>query len=266
MNLELTDRVVMVTGAGSGIGRAAARLLVDLGARVVLVGRTSRLLEETAAGLPPSHHLVTPCDVADDKQVEACVAEAVARFGRLDGAFNNAGTFGSFGPLHEDTADNFDSVVATNLRGVWSCMRSQIQAMLTAGGGAIVNCASVAAHIGHAQSPIYSATKHAVVGLSKSAALQYAGDAIRVNVVSPGSTDTPMLRSLYSDPDALAQRGRRAPLGRIGTCEEVANAAAWLLSPHSGYVTGQTVVVDGGVTAGSAVARTDRTTEGQHRP
>jgi NAD(P)-dependent dehydrogenase (short-subunit alcohol dehydrogenase family) len=264
MSLELTDRVVMVTGAGSGIGRAAARLLVGHGARVILVGRTVSALAETAAGLPPSHRLVAPCDVGDDKQVEACVAEAIARFGRLDGAFNNAGTFGTFGPLHEDTADNFDHVVATNLRGVWSCMRGQIGAMLTAGGGAIVNCASVAGHIGHAQSPLYSATKHAVIGLSKSAALQYAGDGIRVNVVSPGSTDTPMLRGLYGDPDALAQRARRAPLGRLGTCEEVANAAAWLLSPLAAYVTGQTLVVDGGVTAGSAVARTDRAAEGQH--
>ncbi|MFJ9471268.1 SDR family NAD(P)-dependent oxidoreductase [Streptomyces caniferus] len=260
MSLELTDRVVMVTGAGSGIGRAAARLLVEHGARVVLVGRTESALTETAAGLSPSHHLVAPCDVGDDKQVEACVAEAVARFGRLDGAFNNAGTFGTFGPLHEDSADNFDHVVATNLRGAWSCMRAQTGAMLAAGGGAIVNCASVAGHIGHAQSPLYSATKHAVIGLSKSAALQYAGDGIRVNVISPGSTDTPMLRGLYADPEALDQRARRAPLGRLGTCEEVANAAAWLLSPLAAYVTGQTIVVDGGVTAGSAVPRTGRAT------
>ncbi|MEU9482441.1 glucose 1-dehydrogenase [Streptomyces decoyicus] len=260
MSLELTDRVVMVTGAGSGIGRAAARLLVGHGARVVLVGRTESALTETAAGLPPSHHLVAPCDVGDDKQVAACVAAAVDRFGRLDGAFNNAGTFGTFGPLHEDSADNFDHVVATNLRGVWSCMRAQTGAMLAAGGGAIVNCASVAGHIGHAQSPLYSATKHAVIGLSKSAALQYAGDGIRVNVISPGSTDTPMLRGLYAGPDALEQRARRAPLGRLGTCEEVANAAAWLLSPLAAYVTGQTIVVDGGVTAGTAVPRTGRTT------
>ncbi|MDT3396932.1 SDR family oxidoreductase [Streptomyces sp. B1866] len=266
MSLELADRVVMVTGAGSGIGRAAARLLAGHGARVVLVGRTPGALAETAAGLPPSHHLVAPCDVADDQQVERCVAEAVARFGRLDGAFNNAGTFGAFGPLHQDTPGNFDAVVATNLRGVWACTRAQVRAMLAGGGGAIVNCSSVAGHIGHAQSPVYAATKHAVIGLSKSAALQYAGDGVRVNVVSPGSTDTPMLRGLYADPGALDQRARRAPLGRLGTCEEVANAAVWLLSPLSGYVTGQTVVVDGGVTAGSAAVRPDPARDVRHRP
>ncbi|MEU0936909.1 glucose 1-dehydrogenase [Embleya sp. NPDC005971] len=262
MSLELNDRVVLITGAGSGIGRAAARLFARLGARVVLVGRNADALHETADGLPAADHLVAECDVADESGMDACVAETIARFGRLDGAFNNAGTFGAFGPLHLDTVDNFDNVVATNLRGVWACMRSQIGAMLPNGGGAIVNCASVAAHIGHGQSPIYSATKHAVIGLSKSAALQYAGDGIRINVVSPGSTDTPLLRDLYPEADALAQRARRAPLGRLGSCDDAANAAAWLLSPLSGYVTGQTVVVDGGVTAGAAVVRDEHANRG----
>ncbi len=174
------------------------------------------------------------------------------RYGPLYGAFNNAGVFGRFGPLHEDDVENFATVVGTNLAGVWDCLRRQIPHLLRAGGGSIVNCASVAAHLGQTPSPVYAATKHAVVGLSKSAALQYAADGIRVNVVSPGSTDTPMLRALYASPEALDARRRRAPLRRLGAPEEVAGAVVWLLGPASGYVTGQTVIVDGGVTAGSS--------------
>jgi A-factor type gamma-butyrolactone 1'-reductase (1S-forming) len=250
IRLDLDARVVMITGAGSGIGRAAATLFVRHGARVVLAGRRRKALDETAAGLPDGSYQVITCDVADPKQVESSVDEAIVRFGRLDGAFNAAGVFGAFGPLHNDTEANFDDVVGVNLRGAWACLRAQIRGMLGTG-GSIVTCSSVAGHIGHAQSPLYSATKHAVIGLTKSAALQYAGSGIRLNVVSPGSTDTPMLRDLYPDPAALAQRASRAPLGRLGRPEEVAGAALWLLSPSASYVTGQCVVIDGGVLAGS---------------
>jgi A-factor type gamma-butyrolactone 1'-reductase (1S-forming) len=248
---RLDDRVVMITGAGSGIGRAAVRAFAVAGALVVAAGRRGDALHGSVTGLPADRVRTVACDVSDEQQVAALVATAVSHFGRLDAAFNAAGTFGEVGPLHADTTGNFDTVVGTNLRGVWLCMKHQIAAMLDAGGGSIVNCASVAAHIGHGGSAIYSASKHAVVGLSKSAALQYARMGIRVNVVSPGSTDTEMLRALYG-PDDLRSRADRAPLGRLGRPEEVAAAAVWLASPASAYVTGQAIAVDGGVTAGTA--------------
>jgi NAD(P)-dependent dehydrogenase (short-subunit alcohol dehydrogenase family) len=251
VDLGLGGKVVLITGAGSGIGRAAALAFARAGGLVVAAGRRAAQLDETAALLPdPDRALAIACDVRHEDEVAALLDATVERFGRVDAAFNNAGTFGRFGPLHEDDQANFDAVVGTNLGGVWRCMRYQIAQMLRTGGGAIVNCASVAGHLGHASSPLYSATKHAVVGITKSVALQYASAGIRANVVSPGSTDTDMLRSLYADAAALDARSARAPLRRLGRAEEVANAALWLASPLSSYVTGQTLVVDGGVLAG----------------
>jgi NAD(P)-dependent dehydrogenase (short-subunit alcohol dehydrogenase family) len=247
----LADKVVLILGASSGIGRAAAVKFSAVGAKVVLGGRDAERLTRVADVLPGDRSRVIVCDVAADDLVARAVDYALSEFGRLDACFNNAGVFGRFTPIHEDSPDNFEHVVGTNLRGVWSCMRHQIPAMLE-NGGSIVNTASVAGHIGHAKSPLYAATKHAVIGLSKSVALQYAHRGIRVNVVSPGSTDTDMLRTLYPTGGAIAARERRAPMRRLGAPEEIAEAAVWLASPLSSYVTGQTIVADGGVTAGSS--------------
>jgi NAD(P)-dependent dehydrogenase (short-subunit alcohol dehydrogenase family) len=249
----LGGKVIIVTGASQGIGRAAALAFAACGARVVLAGRQSGFCEQALSTLSQDQALFVPTDVRDEQSVARLIETTVRRFGRLDAAFNNAGTFGNFVPLHDDDRNNFDQVVATNLRGTWLCTKHEIRAMLESGGGAIVNCASVAGHIGHAQSAIYSATKHGVIGLSKSAALQYARRGIRINAVSPGSTDTPMLRSIYPTEEQLSARGSRAPLGRIGQPDEIAQAVLWLCSPMSSYVTGQTLVVDGGVTAGQAL-------------
>ncbi len=248
----LRDRVAIVTGAGSGIGREAAGALAQAGAYVALAGRRLPALEQTAAALNPARCLVVPCDVRDDDQVAHLVARTCGQFGRLDLALNNAGSFGARSLLHEDTASNFDAVVNTNLRGLWSCLKYELAAMLQSAGGSIVNVASVSAHIGHAESPVYAATKHAILGISRSAALQYAHAGIRVNVVSPGSTDTELLVNLYPQAEERAARGERAPLQRLGRPQEIANAALWLMSPLSSYVTGQVLIVDGGVTAGNA--------------
>jgi A-factor type gamma-butyrolactone 1'-reductase (1S-forming) len=247
----LHDRVVIVTGAGSGIGRATTIALAEAGALVVLAGRRAAALEQTAAHLDSTRCLLARCDVGEEQQVARLAAQTHNRFGQLDAAFNNAGIFGSPGLLHEDTVSNFEAIVATNLRGLWACLKHELAAMLDSAGGSIVNAASVAAHLGHAQSPVYAATKHAVVGISKSAALQYAHADVRVNVVSPGSTETDLLTNLYPRAEERAMRAARAPLRRLGQPEDVASAALWLMSPLSGYVTGQVLIVDGGVTAGS---------------
>ena len=247
----LEGAVVIVTGAGSGIGRAAVSAFSAAGARVLATGRSMSRLEESAA-LAKAPELVTPvlCDVTKDEEVAATVAHALTHFGRLDCAFNNAGTFGRLGLLHQDDEENFHTVVDTNLRGLWLCLKHQIPPMVAQGSGSIVNCSSVAGHFGHPQTAMYSATKHAVIGLSKSAAVQYAGDGVRVNVISPGGTDTEMLRDLYGSQQALDARARRTPLQqRLAGADEMANVAVWLASPLSSYLTGQALIVDGGVTA-----------------
>lgn len=249
------DKVVIVTGAAQGIGQATALAFGESGAKVVLAARDYNSCEETISKLQPDRTLFVKTDVTDETQVAELVSATLKTFGRLDIAFNNAGIFGKFTPLHEDSFENFENVVATNVRGIWLCMKYEIGAMLRGGQGVIVNCSSVAGHIGHPQSAVYSASKHAVIGLTKSAALQYGHDDIRINAISPGSTDTPMLRSIYTDDEELLARSSRAPLGRLGTPIEIAHAVMWLASPWSSYVTGQAIAIDGGVTAGQARKR-----------
>ncbi|ADG78169.1 Short-chain dehydrogenase/reductase SDR OS=Tsukamurella paurometabola (strain ATCC 8368 / DSM/ CCUG 35730 / CIP 100753 / JCM 10117 / KCTC 9821 / NBRC 16120/ NCIMB 702349 / NCTC 13040) OX=521096 GN=Tpau_1547 PE=3 SV=1 [Tsukamurella paurometabola] len=256
-HLGLAGKTVLITGATAGIGRAAVDRFAAAGANVVATGRAEAGLgaiieasRQHPAGAGQVR--VVRCDVACDDDVAHAVGYAVAEFGSLDVAFNNAGTFGRFAPIHQDDEANFDTVIGTNLRGVWSCMRHEVTAMLANGGGSIVNTASVAAHLGHAKSALYSATKHAILGLTKSVALQYADQGIRVNVLSPGSTDTEMLRSIYPDAETINARKRRAPMRRLGEPTELADAALFLASPFSAYVTGQALVADGGVIAGSA--------------
>ncbi|MFD5464486.1 SDR family NAD(P)-dependent oxidoreductase [Kitasatospora sp. NPDC127059] len=244
----------MVTGAGSGIGRATVTALARAGALVVAAGRREHTLRESLelAGLERDRGLAVTCDVTDEEAVAASVDTAVLEFGRLDAAVNTAGMFGPSGLLSEALQKDAVDVMSVNLMGMWLCLKHQSRAMLRSGGGAIVTTGSVASFLGHSGSPMYAATKHGVVGLTKAAALQLAPHGIRVNAVCPGSTDTAMLRELYPDEGQLAARARRAPLGRIGLPEEVAAAALWLAGPASSYVTGQALAVDGGVTAGSA--------------
>ena len=254
---DLESKVVIVTGAGKGIGRAAAVELARLGAITVIASRNKEALDETLCLVENvgGRGVAVPTDVRQEADVRNLVDSTVGRYGRLDGAFNNAGIFGSFSRLHEDSEENYDTVVDTNLKAVWLCMKHQIPVMLEGGGGSIVNCSSVAGLLGHAKSCVYSASKHAVIGLSKSAAIQYGADNIRVNVVCPGSTDTEMLRAVYNSSEELSARADTLPIGRLGRPKEVAQLAVWLCSDASAFVTGQAIAADGGVTAGGRSVR-----------
>lgn len=246
----LEGQTGIITGAGSGIGRATAALLSREGASLVLAGRNPASLEETAKGLPGEKVRIVRTDVQSEEDVRSLVSQTVETFGGLNFAYNNAAIFGDFKPLHEDSLANFEEVIATNLRGIWLCMKFQLSYMAEKKAGSIVNCASVAGHIGHQGSAVYSASKHGIIGLSKSAALQYAPMNIRVNVVSPGSTETAMLCSLYKSEEDLQRRAARLPLGRMVRPDDVAEAVLWLCSGNSRSSTGSVVHVDGGVLAG----------------
>jgi A-factor type gamma-butyrolactone 1'-reductase (1S-forming) len=255
MSYDLTKKVYIVTGAGTGIGAATTKLLLLSGASVALLGRSKDTLLRTCENFSGANYHIIEADISKEKDVEKSTNLVIKHFGRLDGSFNNAGIFGNFTSLHDESIENINQVVNTNIIGTLLCMKYQIKALLDFEGGSIVNCASLAAHLGHSASVIYSASKHAILGMSKSAALQYSRQGIRVNSVSPGSTDTEMLRSIYPDQSELNSRAERAPLGRLGEPDEVAEAVVWLLSSKSSYITGQVIPVDGGVLAGTAVNR-----------
>jgi NAD(P)-dependent dehydrogenase (short-subunit alcohol dehydrogenase family) len=244
----MKGKVGIITGGGSGIGRALALAAVESGACVMLAGRDESKLRATIAPYAKTKMAYHVTDVTKEDEVINLIDKTLAHFGKLDFAFNNAGTFGTFSPLHEDTSANFQHVVETNLKGIWLCMKYQIPHFLKNRKGSIVNCSSVAGLRGHIGSPIYSATKHALIGLSKSAAQQYGSYGLRINVVAPGSTDTEMFRSIYQSDTELQKRINRIPLGRLARPEEVASAALWLCGDGSSFVNGAVLSVDGGVT------------------
>jgi NAD(P)-dependent dehydrogenase (short-subunit alcohol dehydrogenase family) len=255
VDLGLEDKIVIVTGAGSGIGAAAARALAAEGARVLLADRDEQAVGAVAADLGRSAAtdvVAVTVDVTNSDAVAGMVDAAVQRWGRLDGAVNNAGIAQPAMPIDQLTEEQFDRLLAVNAKGVWLCLKYEIPAMLAAGGGAIVNVASVASHIAAAGQGAYAGSKHAALGLTKGAALDYADQGIRVTAVSPGLVDTPMARNFVrdsQDPHVLAPIEAAHPIGRAATPEEVADAIVWQLSDRAGFSTGSAVLVDGGYIA-----------------
>ena len=249
MSGMVDGKVVVVTGAASGLGRAAAVAFAREGASLALADIDVAGLAETADHIGGA--LTIETDVTEAAQVDAMVAAVVDRYGQLDCAFNNAGIEGKAGTTTiEYEEDDWDRVVRIDLKGVWLCMKYEIMQMLRQGGGSIVNTASIAGLVGLTGSSPYVAAKHGVVGLTKTAALEYARLGVRVNAVCPGVFDTPLLeRILGNTPERKEMYLDAQPIGRLGEPEELAEAVVWLCSDAASFVTGQSMPVDGGYVA-----------------
>lgn len=248
---DFNGKVAFVTGAASGLGLATARAFAVAGAKVAIADANRAALSAAATDLRSqgADILELELDVSDETAVEATVKSAIDHYGALDAAFNNAGLQFEAAETADAVAAHFDRVMAVNLRGVWACMKYELQYMRERGCGAIVNCSSVCGLIGIPGRADYHASKHGVIGLTRVAALEYAARGIRINAVCPGTIDTPLVRRILdADSGAMESILRNQPIGRLGQPEEVAEAVLWLCGPGSSFVVGHALSVDGGWT------------------
>jgi NAD(P)-dependent dehydrogenase (short-subunit alcohol dehydrogenase family) len=248
----LSGKIALITGAASGIGRVAASVFVRHGAKVVIADIQEEAGEATARQIREAggDAQFLRADVTRESDVEALVREVVARHGRLDCAFNNAGIDGPIGLTADYATESWDRVVEINLKGVWLCMRREIPQMLAQGGGAIVNMASILGAVGVSNMPAYTAAKHGVLGVTRVAALEYATKGVRINGLCPGIIRTPLIADLIqqgmlSEPEMVSLM----PIGRLGRPEEIGEAAAWMCSDRASLLVGHAMFVDGGYTA-----------------
>jgi NAD(P)-dependent dehydrogenase (short-subunit alcohol dehydrogenase family) len=249
--MEFKGKVALITGAGAGMGLATAKAFAEAGASVALADQNEESVVTAAKALVAAGHkaLAIRCNVADERQVAAMVERTVSTFGRLDAASNNAGVQSPVAETADASGDEFDRVTAINLRGVWSFMKYELRHMREQGSGAIVNTSSLGGIVGIAGRAAYHASKHGVLGMTKSAALEYAARGIRINAVCPGIIETPMVKHmLEQEPGAMKEHMREVPIARLGRPEEIASAVLWLCSPGASFVVGHALVVDGGYT------------------
>jgi NAD(P)-dependent dehydrogenase (short-subunit alcohol dehydrogenase family) len=251
VNFDFTGQIALVTGAGSGIGRACAEAFARSGAGVVVSDADERSGTETASAIREAggNAVFIPADVSRATDVRLLIENTLSAFGRLDIAHNNAGISSPAVPMADVDEQDFDRVIAVNLKSVWLCMKHEIPVMLRVGGGAIVNTCSALGLVGSALGTAYVAAKHGVAGLTKTAALEYSPHGIRVNAVCPGIIRTQLLKSALSAPESERQLLALHPIGRLGEPQDVVGAVLWLASAAAGFVTGTLLTVDGGWTA-----------------
>lgn len=253
MNYDFSGKVALVTGGAAGMGLAAVQAYAKAGAAVAVADVDEQAAKQVAEQLVSEGHkaIAIKCDVADEAQVKAMIDTVVANFGQLDAAFNNAGVQAPDGAtdIADTTAEQYDFVHGINLRGIWNCLKYELLQMRQQGSGTIVNNSSIGGIIGLPGRAIYHATKHGVLGMTKSAALEYAAKGIRINAICPGTIETPMVRKMLDEePDLMKELAKVQVIGRLGQPEEIAAAVMWLSSPESSFVIGHSLVLDGGFT------------------